>query len=438
MGKNILTVLFVIQFILVAIISPSFTCGAISGEKERKTYELLVTTLLTPVDIVLGKVLYSISYCFLFILSSLPVTCTVFFFGGVSPLEIITLYTFLFMSVIFFSLFGIYYSALFSSTNLATGTTYSIIFIFGSFLMYTPVLIYQGGPLLDYLPFVFFSMPAWLFVILNMLFIILLLFFSAVKLVELPEVKPSSNVRIISALFFIFNVFPITGAISDKIAPMTGIKNISEMMAIFFIVIMGISLIFIMVFSCDLPNQKNGRWFKDLFYPDTVSSMFFVPLLGTVTSLLFSSVCVYAQPLLTSVMEKILLSSLLIFFILMSFSLIGRFILSFSARRIYAQLCLAGLIIIITFLPLFLHIHNDNINHPYTIMEFTFLEPAFGIISVWIRGEKHFLVSVMEKHVPVYIISFISYLTLLIFFSLGNLYLRKKSSVPKKNFVQER
>jgi hypothetical protein len=71
-------------------------------------------------------------------------------------------------------------------------------------------------------------------------------------------------------------------------------------------------------------------------------------------------------------------------------------------------------------------------------MEFTFLEPAFGIISVWIRGEKHFLVSVMEKHVPVYIISFISYLTLLIFFSLGNLYLRKKSSVPKKNFVQER
>ncbi|MEQ8222360.1 MAG: hypothetical protein ABRQ37_08680 [Candidatus Eremiobacterota bacterium] len=426
MGKFILTALFVIQFILIALINPSFTCGAISGEKERKTYELLVTTLLSPVDIIFGKVLHSVSYCFLFILSSLPVTCTVFFIGGVSPTEIIILYVVLFMSVIFFSLFGIYYSARFSSTNAAIRTTYVVIFIFGSFLVYAPVILYQGSPLLAYIPFIFFSMPPWIFVILNMLFIILLLFFSSVKLVEVPRVKPSSEVRILSALFFMFNMFPVTGAISDKIASMTDIKDISEMMAIFFTVIMGGSLIFIVSFSCALPGRKTGTWLKNLFYPHTVSSIFFVPLLGTVTSLLFSSVCIYNQPLLSAMMERILLSSLLIFFILMSFSLMGRFFLYVSATKIYAHVCLVVLIIIITFLPICIHAYNNKINHSYTIMELTFLNPLFGIVSVWEPEDSDSLVSVMNKHIPVYIISFISYVPLLIFFSLGNFYLRKK------------
>ncbi len=426
MGKFILTALFVIQFILIALINPSFTCGAISGEKERKTYELLVTTLLSPVDIIFGKVLHSVSYCFLFILSSLPLTCTVFFIGGVSPLEIIILYVILFVSVIFFSLFGIYYSSLFSSTNAAIRTTYVVIFIFGSFLVYAPVILYQGSPLLAYVPFIFFPMPTWIFVIFNMLLIILLLFFSSVKLIEIPIVKPSSEVRIISALFFIFNMFPVTGAVAGKIVSMTEMKNISEMMAIFFIVIIGISLVFIMAFSCDLPCEKIGRQFKFLFYPDTSSSIFFVPLLGTFISLLFSSVCVYKQPLLTSEMEKILLSYLLIFFILMTFSIMGRFFLYLFARKIYAKVCLVGLIIIISFLPIFFHAYNDKVNHSFTVTELTFLNPLFGIASVWEPEDRDALISIMDESIPVYIISFIAYLPLLIFFSIANIYLSKK------------
>jgi len=426
MGKFILTALFVIQFILIALINPSFTCGAISGEKERKTYELLVTTLLSPVDIIFGKVLHSVSFCFLFILSSLPVTCTVFFIGGVSPAEIIILYVVLFMSVIFFSLFGIYYSARFSSTNTAIRTTYVVIFIFGSFLVYAPVILYQAAPLLAYVPFIFFSMPTWIFVIFNMLLIILLLFFSSVKLVEVPRVKPSSEVRILSALFFMFNMFPVTGAVAGKIVSMTEMKNISEMMAIFFIVIIGISLIFIMAFSCDIPIEKTGRWFKCLFYPDTVLSIFFVPLLGTVISLLFSSVCVYKQPLLTSEMEKILFSSLLIFFILMTFSLMGKFFLYLFRSKMYARVCLIGLIILISFLPIFFHAYNDKLNHSFTITELTFLNPLFGIASVWEPEDNDALISIMDESIPIYIISFIAYLPLLIFFSLANIYLNKK------------
>ncbi|MEQ8192000.1 MAG: hypothetical protein ABRQ39_28805 [Candidatus Eremiobacterota bacterium] len=330
------------------------------------------------------------------------------------------------MSVIFFSLFGIYYSARFNSTNTAIRTTYVVIFLFGSLLVYTPVMIYDAGPLVACVPFIFFHMPSWIFVILNMLFIILLLFFSAVKLVEIPVAKPSSGVRILSALFFMFNMFPVTGAISDKVASMTDIKDVSEMMAIFFTVIMGGSLIFIMAFSCDIPGRKTGTWLKNLFYPHTVSSIFFVPLLGTVTSLLFSSVCIYNQPLLSAMIERILLSSLLIFFMLMSFSLMGRFFLYVSATKIYAHICLVVLIIIITFLPICIHAHNNKINHPYTIMELTFLNPLFGIVSVWLPEDSDSLVSVMNKNIPVYIISFISYVPLLIFFALGNFYLKKK------------
>ncbi|MEQ8171536.1 MAG: hypothetical protein ABRQ38_21790 [Candidatus Eremiobacterota bacterium] len=426
-GRNILISIFFIQYLLVAILTPSFTCGAISGEKERKTYELLITTLLTPMDIVTGKVLYSMSYCFLFIFSSLPVTCTALFFGGVSPWEILLFYILLFVSALFFILCGIYFSALFNSTGAAIRTTYLTIYITGSFIIFIPLLITHGTIQNQFLPFIFFLMPTWLFMIINILFLTILFFIAAVNLIDKVTIKPSSAFRIVSSFFFIYNLFPVTGTISRHMAPMTEIKDISEMIAMFFAAIIGISLLFIMVFSCDFPRHKTGSFLKNLFYPDNVSSIFFVPLLGTLASLLFSSVCVYVQPVLTSMMAKILLSSLFIFFILMTFSLMGRCFLYFSGtRKIYAQLFLAGLIILITVMPVCIHARNHTINHPFTLMEFTFLNPLFGVVSLWIPDDIDSIVSVTNRSVPIYIISFISYVLLLIFFSTVNYYLRKK------------
>jgi ABC-2 type transport system permease protein len=47
-GKVVFAVVMAVQGFLVLFIGPAFTAGAITGEKERQTYELLQTTLLSP------------------------------------------------------------------------------------------------------------------------------------------------------------------------------------------------------------------------------------------------------------------------------------------------------------------------------------------------------------------------------------------------------
>src|SRR5438876_11937537 len=53
------------ELFLVTFIAPTFTAGAISGERERQTYDLLRTTLLPARSLVLGKLVSALSYVFL-------------------------------------------------------------------------------------------------------------------------------------------------------------------------------------------------------------------------------------------------------------------------------------------------------------------------------------------------------------------------------------
>lgn len=75
------------QFLIAAMLVPSFASGAISGEKERKTYELLLTTPLAPGSILWGKLLGSLCQLMLLIFSSLPLVMICLPLGGVSILE---------------------------------------------------------------------------------------------------------------------------------------------------------------------------------------------------------------------------------------------------------------------------------------------------------------------------------------------------------------
>ena len=48
------------QFALVALVAPTFAAGSITGEKERKTYELLLASPLEPMQ-ASGTVVYFVS-----------------------------------------------------------------------------------------------------------------------------------------------------------------------------------------------------------------------------------------------------------------------------------------------------------------------------------------------------------------------------------------
>ena len=49
-ARRLFDIFFLGQFFLVALMAPTFAAGSITGEKERKTYELLLASPLRPVD----------------------------------------------------------------------------------------------------------------------------------------------------------------------------------------------------------------------------------------------------------------------------------------------------------------------------------------------------------------------------------------------------
>jgi ABC-type transport system involved in multi-copper enzyme maturation permease subunit len=69
-------------------IAPALTSGAITGERERQTYDLLRTTLLSEPTFVLGKLESALAYLFMLLLAAIPLQSVAFLFGGVSEVEI--------------------------------------------------------------------------------------------------------------------------------------------------------------------------------------------------------------------------------------------------------------------------------------------------------------------------------------------------------------
>jgi len=56
-GESLFIYLVIFQMLMLAFITPALTAGAISGERERQTIDLLFVTPLRPFSIIWGKLL---------------------------------------------------------------------------------------------------------------------------------------------------------------------------------------------------------------------------------------------------------------------------------------------------------------------------------------------------------------------------------------------
>ncbi len=121
------TVLAIFQFILILFIVPALTAGAISGEREKQTLDLVLCTRLRPISIILGKLFASLSQIILLIAASLPVFSTVFLFGGISMMEILQLFGFYAVTALTIGTIGIYFSVSLKRTTAATVLTYGVV-----------------------------------------------------------------------------------------------------------------------------------------------------------------------------------------------------------------------------------------------------------------------------------------------------------------------
>ncbi|WP_099467991.1 ABC transporter permease [Konateibacter massiliensis] len=125
-----------IQFGMLLLIIPGLTAGAISGERERQTLDILLSTQMKPWQIIVGKLQSSLSIVLLLAFTSLPVVSIVFVFGGIKLVDLGILIVLLLVEAIFIGTVGLLYSALFKKTTTATVMTYgTLIFMFiGTYL----------------------------------------------------------------------------------------------------------------------------------------------------------------------------------------------------------------------------------------------------------------------------------------------------------------
>lgn len=129
MGKLIFSMVVMFEFLMVGLIGPALTSGAISSERERQTFDLLRTSLLSSRDLVLGKLLTTVIYLMLLVLAALPLQSLVFFLGGVGMGEMIISFVMLTATAFLFCTLGLYFSAIAKRTITATVLSYTSIFL---------------------------------------------------------------------------------------------------------------------------------------------------------------------------------------------------------------------------------------------------------------------------------------------------------------------
>ena len=126
-ARRLFDIFFLGQFFLVALMAPTFAAGSITGEKERKTYELLLASPLRPGTILIGKLLSSLSYLVILIVSSLPLMILCYLLGGLLLSEITRSYLVLILSAGTFGLLSIACSSYFRRTSSALVVSYLVI-----------------------------------------------------------------------------------------------------------------------------------------------------------------------------------------------------------------------------------------------------------------------------------------------------------------------
>ncbi len=136
-GTSLYTILSLVQLILLIFITPSFTSTAVNGEKERQTYDMLLCSRLSAFSLVTGKLAAGLMNALLLICASIPLFSLVFFFGGVSPAQVMNALVVFVATTFLIGTIGIFCSTIFTRPTVSTAVTYLVSLLW----MFLPILI---------------------------------------------------------------------------------------------------------------------------------------------------------------------------------------------------------------------------------------------------------------------------------------------------------
>lgn len=140
-GKGLFITMAIVLVCVVMLVFPAFSSTAIAAEHERKSFDLLMLTPLSPWEIALGKFIAASVQASTFFVATIPLFALVNVFGGIDPaVFFMTLWILVLLSLLI-SFIGVYSSSLVTKAIPAVLVTYMFAIILGVVLIVGSLVI---------------------------------------------------------------------------------------------------------------------------------------------------------------------------------------------------------------------------------------------------------------------------------------------------------
>ncbi len=149
-SQQVFFILSLLQMTIVAFLTPAFSAGTISGEREKRTLAILLTTPLSPFEILIGKILSSSAILGLLLFVTLPLYSLVFLFGGAVPTEALIVFLFQLFTIIMIATISVMWSTLALRSGWSMVLSYatvSFMMIVSGVIGYGLLFVHQQNPI---------------------------------------------------------------------------------------------------------------------------------------------------------------------------------------------------------------------------------------------------------------------------------------------------
>ena len=451
-GTVIYWVFFVAQSGLLLLVTPAFCCTTITEERERRTFDLLVTSSLSPGEIVWGKLVASLSYIVVYLLSSMPLVFISFLYGGISPLMLVACYALLFVQGLVITIFSVFCSSLVKSSKLSTVIAYVVVIVAGFLMMIFEIYfvgeIIDGGwgrMFADIGNIRVFNQIMWLVVIpiYAVASVCAFLFLLAVNRVRPSSGNRSTPLRIFTTIFLVGSMSIFLLLMWENRSMLNGDELMAGMLT-YYIMMTGALLFHTLAFPCDKLAQSSRlrlkmRWLKGIFFPLRIFGVGSVS--GAIFNLAIAGIVLFAPAIVGKLMlddimrperasrywrglEALPLVAVSTWVFLYFISMLGILVSSFKTRSIVTKSVIFFVIVLLAFGPFF-HVmwvnmldHNAEI-HP-TIFTGHYLSPIVAWLSIWVQAKSDAFNSDQMLHltwdgpgfVPIYYVHIVVYAVL--------------------------
>lgn len=115
-----------VQFVLLLFAAPGVAAGAVSGERERQTLDLILTSPLSRFRIVWGKLVSALAYLVLLLVASLPLYGLLLYMSGLSLQRVLLVTLVNVVTALWLGGLGLYFSTLFQKTIPSMVVAYAV------------------------------------------------------------------------------------------------------------------------------------------------------------------------------------------------------------------------------------------------------------------------------------------------------------------------